>query len=309
MSRALSNTAPDVGVYAIPHSWRRGLVSSSTEPHSSIARVLVIAADPSIESLVGELVAFAGHRPVYDVTSGAAGESVRRVRPDITLLDTSLDRSVIRACLSAADEVGSQPVLMSSTASSSELGEEARIEGRLFFPLPGGPKPLGKVLARAMASRRCVDVTAVPNSRASPRSEGSLRPALCAAISSVARARAMSQRAEPGRGDAAERPRESHSALAQTRRGYMALRAAVADYACQLRDAHIAEEAAIVIVHDAIVDCAVIVGAESSTPTLLRDSELWARTAYKGEVAPPSRRANDLVGELSQRIDGPHRIP
>ena len=74
----------------------------------SVADVLVIAADSNIESLVGELVAFAGHRPVYDVTVGAAGESVRRARPHIALVDTALPLPVVQACFAAAAESGTK---------------------------------------------------------------------------------------------------------------------------------------------------------------------------------------------------------
>src|SRR5436305_7503817 len=86
-------------------------VIDQIEPQSNVPSVLVIAIDPNIESLLGELVAFAGYRPLYDVTAGAAGESIRRVRPDITLLDTALPPAIVEACLGAADEVGSRPVL------------------------------------------------------------------------------------------------------------------------------------------------------------------------------------------------------
>ena len=40
-----------------------------------------------IEALLGELVVFAGHRPVFDTTAGAAGEAVRRIRPAIAIID------------------------------------------------------------------------------------------------------------------------------------------------------------------------------------------------------------------------------
>jgi hypothetical protein len=35
-----------------------------------------------------------------------------------------------------------------------------------------------------------------------------------------------------------------------------------------------------VIVRDAICDCATLVGAESAVPSLLPESELWTREAY-----------------------------
>jgi CheY-like chemotaxis protein len=117
-----------------------------------LASVLVIAADPIIESLVGELVSFAGHRATFDVTGGAAGESIRRVRPDVAIIDTSLPPSVVDACLGATEEVRSQPVLVSSTDSTGELAAEALADHCLYFPLPGGPKLLRALLDRAIAA-------------------------------------------------------------------------------------------------------------------------------------------------------------
>ena len=251
------------------------------EPHRSVPSVLVIASDPNIESLVGELVAFAGYRPVYDVTVGAAGESVRRVRPDVTLLDTALNKSVVRACLDAADEVGSRPVLMSSTASDSELVEEARVEGCLHFPLPGGPKPLERVLELALSRepRRHPPIK-VPRVRDSPVS-GSVHPALCAALASVARARALSLRAQEARFASEVFRGEVRETLEATRRSQAALRAAVTDYARQLKSARIAEEDALTFVHDAIAECANIVGADAAAQTVLAESEAWAREVYR----------------------------
>jgi DNA-binding NtrC family response regulator len=127
-----------------------------------VATVLVIAADPSIEVLVGELITYVGHRPVYDATAGAAGESIRRIRPDVTVLDTALPQPVVDSCLGASDEVGSQPVLMSSTDSAIELEQQARSARRLFFALPAGPKPLANVLDRALSKRAMPTHIALP---------------------------------------------------------------------------------------------------------------------------------------------------
>lgn len=246
------------------------------EPHRNVPFVLVIAADPNIESLVGELVAFAGYRPVFDVTVGAAGESVRRVRPDITLIDTSLNKSVVKACLNAADEVGSRPVLMSSTASDSELFEEARSQGCLHFPLPGGPKPLERVLERALA--REVPVPPPLESTVVERASiGSVHPALCAALASVSSAHAAAMRSRPGRVG----PMATDESAVAHPRSQAALRAAVADYARQLRAADVPEEEAVTSVLDSIVDCGDIVGDNSVMSAILAESENWTRQVYR----------------------------
>jgi DNA-binding NtrC family response regulator len=123
--------------FVFPSLKGHGIVSAVTEPQRTVACVLVIAADPNIESLIGQLVAFAGHRPAYDPTSGAGGESLRRTRPDVVLLDNSLPHTVLAACLQAADEIGANAVLTSSTDSESELATEAHARRCLYFALPG----------------------------------------------------------------------------------------------------------------------------------------------------------------------------
>jgi hypothetical protein len=256
--------------------------SSSTEPQWSVASILVIANDSNIESLVGQLVAFAGHRPIFDVTGGAGGESVRLFRPAVALIDTSLPRAVVRACLSAADEVGSRPVLISGTASTSELAEEARRNGCLYFALPGGPKPLANVLARALQNRRPPAVTAVPERRRAARPEGPMHPALCAALAGIARARAHSLRAQAAIDTThADRERRQRLADDSDRRSHSALRAAVVDYTRQLKATELPMDRVLSIVSDSIAECAVVVGAEPAIPALLLEAEGWTREAYR----------------------------
>jgi hypothetical protein len=250
----------------------------STEAGRIVASVLVIAADPNIESLLGQLVAFAGHRPVFDVTVGAAGESIRRTRPEITILDTSLPSPVVDACLSAADEVGCQPVLTSSTASMGELADQAHNRHQLYFALPGGPAPLTRVLERAMAERRSRPVN-VPSVRRLHET-GSVNTALCAALSSVARARALTLQAESGVREERHVRGAVSDAMAETRRSHAALRAAVADYTTQLKAQSIPADEALGIVRDAICDCANVVGAESAMTAVLQEAERWTQEAY-----------------------------
>jgi hypothetical protein len=235
-------------------------VSENRELNRTVGMVLVIAADPNIEVLVGELVAFAGHRPVYDPTLGAAGESVRRVRPDVLALDTSLPPAVVSACLTAADEVAARPVLMSSTASASELAAIASARGCLYFVLPGGPKPLRKILERALAEKPSRRFVVIPETRSTGLGLGSasVQPAMCAALASFARA---------------------HAGV-ESDRGRAALRAAVTDYAVQLKASALPADRVVAMVQDAVCDSARVVGAESTATTLLRESEDWALQAY-----------------------------
>jgi DNA-binding TFAR19-related protein (PDSD5 family) len=254
-----------------------------------LASVLVLATDPTIESLLGELVAFAGHRPLYDVTLGAGGESLRRLRPDVALLDADVSAPVLSACLAAADEVGCKPVLLSSTESESELKQQARAIGVLYFPLPAGPKPLARILAKALAGRASAPVVSLPEIRTRPSDNSSLHAALCAALASVARSRILKLRAQHAATENRRLQQENGETVESLRSG-AALRAAVTDYARQLRAERVPEMEAVQIVADVLTDCAAVVAAEHSVDGLLRDTEEWTRAAYGGRAARESIR-------------------
>lgn len=194
---------------------------------------------------------------MFDATAGAAGESLRRLRPEIALVDTALPRSVVDICLDAADEVGTPAILMSSRASAIELEQEARLAHRLHFALPGGPKPLAVVLESAL-SRRASRPPIVLPPKQQFNSTGSVHPALRAALASLART-SVDARVD--------------------RRSLDALRAAVTDYARQLRALDLPVERVVNLVQDAMADCATVVGAEAAMPALLVESENWARSA------------------------------
>lgn len=254
-------------------------MNEAGQPHQTAA-VLVIAADPNIESLVGELVAFAGHRPLYDVTMGAAGESVRRARPDVALIDTALPVPVVRACLGAADELGSRVVLMSSTANAAELEEQAAAEHALHFTLPGGPKQLRQVLERALERQPERDVAPVVYGRTSARTPGSMHPSLCAALATIARTQALSTRQNVEREQTRTLRGARGELLGEARRSQAALRAAVTDFTTQLRSATLPEEEAVLRIREVVSECAAFVGAEEGMDALLADSEQWARDVY-----------------------------
>ncbi|MGH7679893.1 MAG: hypothetical protein ACRENU_15590 [Gemmatimonadaceae bacterium] len=250
-------------------------MSASTEPHGIVASVLVIAADPVIEALVGELVAFAGYRPVFDPAAGAAGEAIRRVRPDVVLLDTSLTRSMMMGCLLASEEVGTRPILMSSSVTASELKAQADARSVPFFVLPGGPLPLGSLIDRTLGQQPHRLVITVPEE---PRS---VHPAICAALASVGRARMLVLHAQVAVAQSRLLYDEMITETKAARQSAAALKAAVVDYARQLRAANVTEERSLALVRDALFDCASIVGAEEAMATLLDESADWTREVYR----------------------------
>lgn len=253
-------------------------MSEQSVSRRSVASVIVVAADPNIASLCGELVAFAGHRPRHDFTNGAAGESVRRERPDVALIDAALDCPIVDACVEACDEVGARPVLTSSSASEAELVDQAQARGCIPFPLPGRPRTLGVILDRLMSTRRGwgsdVAQFGLPQ-------RAQMHPAFCAAIAGMARARALAFRARQVVSLNRFTRIEMHQSLDAVRRSRDALRAAVRDLAVTLRQDNVPEGRMLDLVGRTLTDCAKIVGGESAIEPIGDEWRAWAVEAYQ----------------------------
>jgi DNA-binding response OmpR family regulator len=254
-------------------------MGEQAEPQRGVASVLIVAADPNIESLMGELVALAGHRPVFDITQGAAGEALRRTRPDIALVDTSLPAPVVNACREAAEEIGCRPILTSSTASARELASEASARDYPYFALPGGPRPLARIIERALSDRG--STAEVTLALRGSHGMGSVHPALRAALAAVARARALTIRADAMQRDNMPFSDKQELNAAESERSRTAFRAAVRDYTRQLKASSLPEGEVLSVVRDAVRDCAAAMGADAELDTLLLDSERWAREAFE----------------------------
>jgi hypothetical protein len=167
---------------------------------------------------------------------------------------------------------------MSSASGQTELAEQARAYHCLYFALPGGPRPLSGLLERVLAEKQPPAIAGAPT-HPCEREMASIHPALRAALASMARARILAMRAEQYRSEDGAVLLEI-SVLVHTRRSQAALRAAVADYARQLKADRMPIEAVLETVRETISDCASIVGAESSVPAVLSESETWARESY-----------------------------
>lgn len=246
--------------------------------------VLVIAAESEIEALLGELVVFAGHRPVFDTTAGAAGEAVRRIRPTIAIIDDDLGNAVTRACIAASVETDAIPILVSSTASERELAAEASRHACAWYALPGSPTALRSLMERLIRNRQR-QATAVPcdlpEIRPSATATSSpVHPAICAAMMTIAHADIVSRRARSAVHASRLLRAEMRKSLAQARQERDRLRAAIADYAGQLRLDNVPREAAVELVRVTLADCATRVGASSALDYLIDETRHWALEAY-----------------------------
>jgi hypothetical protein len=244
------------------------------QQQSEVASVLIIAADPNVGSLLGELVAFAGHCPKHDFTDGAAGESVRLARPDMVVIDTTLPAPVVDSCVEACDEVFARPVLTSSTANEMELLDEAHVRGCIPFSLPARPAYLRTIIEGVLRTRPKLPL--LPQVR-----RASVHPSFCAALSGMSRARHMMERAQSARMEVRAARSELHTLLADVRRNREMLRAAVRDLAVQLRQQDIAAEEMIASVAESIHLCADIVGGHDVLTSVEQEWRDWAMEAYR----------------------------
>jgi CheY-like chemotaxis protein len=248
--------------------------SHTVQQQSSIASVLIVAADPNIGSLLGELVAFAGHSPQHDFTDGAAGEFVRLSRPDMAVIDASLPTAVVDSCIEACDEVFARPVLTSSTSNEMELLDEAHNRGCIPFSLPARPAQLRAIIEGVLKTRPRQPM--LP-----PVLRASVHPSFCAAISGIARARHMMTRAKSARQEIRAARSDLHTLVEDVRRNREMLRAAVRDFAAQLRGHDVTEDEMIATVAECIHLCADIVGGGEAISSIEREWRDWAIDAYR----------------------------
>ena len=244
------------------------------QQQSSVASVLIVAADPNVGSLLGELVAFAGHSPKHDFTDGAAGEFVRLSRPDMVVIDSSLPVPVVDSCVEACDEVFARPILTSSTANEMELLDEAQTRGCIPFSLPGRPAQLRTIIEGVLRTRPRQPL--LP-----PVRRAHFNPSFCAAISGMARARHMMDRAHSTRQEVRAARSDMHTLLEDVRRNREMLRASVRDFAAQLRRGGVPEEEMIATVAESMHLCADIVGGSDAIVSIEREWQHWARDAFR----------------------------
>lgn len=238
--------------------------------------MLIVAADTHVGSLLGELVAFAGHSPKHDFTDGAAGDFVRLSRPDMVVIDASLSAPVVDSCVEACDEVFARPILTSSTAHEMELLDQAHTRGCIPFSLPARPAQLRTIIEGVLRMRPRQPL--LP-----PVRRASLHPSFCAAISGIARSRQMMTRAQSARAEIRAGRSDMHTLLEDVRRNREMLRAAVRDLAAQLRLQQVTEAEMIATLAESMYLCADIVGGNDAISSIEREWQRWAISAYRAD--------------------------
>ncbi len=251
---------------------------------------LVVAADPVIGSLVGELVSFAGHRPRYLRDDESAASVIRKRPPFGVLLDASKADQEVNAVVRAAREQHVQVVYFASSMSSAELRAYAEQRRAPWFALPNGPKLVGVVLADAIAladsSSRYAPFENVvapdfaQSKRVMQTDLGSMPPAMTAALVATQRAQFLVSQAELVRHESSALRRETSELLAEANASRSALRDAVRGYAVALRARGVSARDAQTVVKTLLFESAVTVSDEHTADDVALESLDWVSEVY-----------------------------
>jgi DNA-binding response OmpR family regulator len=235
-----------------------------------MATVLIIATDQMIGGLLGQLTDLAGHAAQFRRENEEPSEAVRHSHPDLVLLDAAYGRAARDVVAAAASEIGAPVVYFAASLSASELRRFALERGAKYFPLPAGPRLLGRVLASALTTDATIGGAGV----------SAAQYAVTAAVAAVARARTLAERTAELKTTSYALRAEHESLLAECRRSAAELREAVIAYTRELRAAGVPPDRALEMVKDALRS---EVSGSVPVPDLggdLDDATEWCLQAY-----------------------------
>jgi DNA-binding NtrC family response regulator len=112
--------------------------------------VLVIPSDAVIGALMGELIRFAGYHPVFLKGDEAVVGAVERMRPTLLFIDSDHPAAKSTDVRQAVRAMDAHVVLFSGSRTERELTQIARQRGDGSFPLPNGPRALGRLIDRML---------------------------------------------------------------------------------------------------------------------------------------------------------------
>lgn len=232
--------------------------------------VLVVAEDPQIEALLGDLVIFAGYHPVFPRDDERPADSMHRRPVAAVLIDTALPPAVVAACEAAAREHATAVVFVGSTMTAGELRGFADLRGAVCFALPNGPRLLAAALREALsrAGRPAAAEVASP------------APQILAALAAVAHARELGTRARVAVEENRELREEVSARLTETRATGDRLRATVLEYTDALRGDGLSHDQALALVTTLIREGAEAMGVPELLGTVEREAASWVDEAY-----------------------------
>jgi hypothetical protein len=230
-----------------------------------MATVLIIATDPMIGGLVGQLADLSGHAALFRREGAGLSDAVRESSADVVMLDAAYGPAAANEVAAAAAAVDASVVYFASTLSAPELKRFAQERRARYFALPAGPKLLARILGDALAgvgTRNALD-------------SWSSKYAVTAAVAAVARARALAAASQSIRDESRALRAEHDAALADCRRSYGELREAVIAYTRELRGAGVPPDRTLEMV----------------------------KSALRSDAGAPPRPASDLGPELDDAVE------
>jgi DNA-binding response OmpR family regulator len=237
-----------------------------------MATVLILATDPMIGGLVGQLADLAGHATLFRRDGEDLRNAVRESCADVVMLDAAYGLAATNAVTAAAGDAGASLVYFASTLTATELRRLALERGAKYFALPAGPKLLARVLADALDRRSAPTALDLAATCAS---------AVAAAAAAVTRARALAADAESVRAESRALRADRELALAACRQSRARLREAVIAYTRELRGAGVPPERTLEMVKSALrSDGAGVPHPRPDLDPELDDAVEWCLQAY-----------------------------
>jgi DNA-binding response OmpR family regulator len=231
-----------------------------------VTAILILANDPDIEALLGDLVVFAGHRPVFRRDDETTMDALHRRPVSVVLIDTALPVRVVDGCDHAARESAIPIVFVGSEMSEAEVRSFAEARHASHFALPNGPRLLAAVIEGSLRGTTRRDLM--------PPQE------LAAAFQAVARARRLGTLAHDLVAENRLLREERDLLLDGARRSRDVMRTVVFEYLTHLRQEGISRHRAAMLVADAIRENAEAVAMPELLVTAERDAQEWVKEVY-----------------------------
>ncbi len=115
------------------------------------ANVLVMAKDRFVAALLGALVELSGRRAAFPLDNEESTAALRRMRPDLALVDCALGSAVCSELAASARDDGTRLLMVSAAHTASEARDIAGVYRAEVFVLPIRPREFADYLDRALA--------------------------------------------------------------------------------------------------------------------------------------------------------------
>lgn len=112
---------------------------------TALGKVLILAREEVVAVLLGLMVELRGLEPVYLAKAEIAEELIRRVRPEVVVVDCD-HQDCTEALLAAVRDAGAKPILFSPFRFEAEVRRVAARHGVESFTLPTDPESFGRLL-------------------------------------------------------------------------------------------------------------------------------------------------------------------